>query len=170
MNQFKGFIQSFKNSFNGIAICIKRERNFRLYLTLIVYAFILAIIFKFQKYEFAILFVAAGSLLSSECLNTGIETGVDFAVRKKQHPMIKAAKDTASAGVFIPAMSALAAAIMLFWKPNEWSLLFTNLKSSPINIFLIIIALAFLVWFPFMFGKQKKTFYKNQYQSNNEIE
>lgn len=170
MHQLIGFIQSFKNSFNGIAICIKRERNFRLYLTLIVYAFILATIFKFEKIEFAILCVAGGSLLSAESLNTGIETGVDFAVRKKQHPMIKASKDTASAGVFIPAMAALAAATFLFWKPDKWNMLFTNLKSNPINILLLVFALSFLLWFPFVYGKRKKTFYKNQYEVNNELE
>lgn len=159
MHHLSGFLHSFVYSFRGIGFCIRRERNFRLYMLLFLYALLLALFFGFSPAEWAILAVAGTALLSAEALNTGIEYALDFAAKRKIHPMIRVAKDAASAGVFLPAMGALACAVFLFWKPEKWGAFLQSCIANPVYLIVILLALAFLVWFVFVFGKKKRLYH-----------
>jgi diacylglycerol kinase len=52
-------------------------------------------------------------LLLAECLNTAIESVVDFVACNKRFPLAKKAKDTASAAVYIALWNVIVSAVFI---------------------------------------------------------
>ena len=74
-------------------------------------AVIMGFIFKIKLSEWAIIFIALGSILAMELLNTAIEAAVDLTTTEI-HPLAKIAKDCGSAASFV--MSIVSVVISLF--------------------------------------------------------
>ena len=69
--------------------------------------------YKVNKYEWAILALTIGLVISCELINTSIEATVDL-VTEEYHPLAKVAKDTSAAAVFIFAIVAIIVGIIIF--------------------------------------------------------
>ena len=74
---------------------------------------IFGFIFKINKYEWAILVLTIGLVISCELVNTAIEAVVDL-VTEEYHPLAKVAKDTAAAAVLIFAFVAVIVGLIIF--------------------------------------------------------
>ncbi|MDR1595864.1 MAG: diacylglycerol kinase [Puniceicoccales bacterium] len=64
-------------------------------------------------WKFLLLIVDFFALLIAECLNTAIESIVDFAAQNKKFPLAKKAKDTASAAVYIALWNIIVCAVFV---------------------------------------------------------
>ncbi|MDR3144538.1 MAG: diacylglycerol kinase [Puniceicoccales bacterium] len=64
-------------------------------------------------WELLLLTVDFFILLIAECLNTAIESVVDFSAQSRRFPLAKKAKDTASAAVYIALCNAIVSATFL---------------------------------------------------------
>lgn len=95
--------RSFKAAFEGIYSTYKKEQNIKIH-TMISFVVILGgFIFKINYIEWLVCLVLIGFVMMAEFFNTAIEYVVDLA-SPDIHPLAKAAKDTASAGVLMMAI------------------------------------------------------------------
>lgn len=96
----KRLTHSFKYAFEGIKQSYKGEQNLKIHTFVAILVIVFGFFLKINYYEWLICLILIGLVLMAEFFNTAIEYVVDLA-SPKIHPLAKAAKDTASAGVLI---------------------------------------------------------------------
>lgn len=96
---------SFKYAFEGIIQTYKGEQNLKIHTFIAILVVVFGFFLKISIVEWFACLILIGLVLMSEFFNTAIEYVVDLA-SPRIHPLAKAAKDTASAGVLIMAIMA----------------------------------------------------------------
>ena len=109
----KCLINSFKYACMGIKSAIKSERNMKIHVlaTLIVIAF--GFILGLDPLEWVACIFSIVIVISSEMLNTAIETVVDL-VSPNINPLAKKAKDIAAGSVLVMAIGAFLVGLIIF--------------------------------------------------------
>lgn len=109
----KSLINSFKYACMGIKSAIKSERNMKIHVlaTLIVTA--LGFILGLDPLEWVACIFSIVIVISSEMLNTAIETIVDL-VSPNINPLAKKAKDIAAGSVLVMAIGAFLVGLIIF--------------------------------------------------------
>ena len=110
---FKRFINSFKYSFEGLVYAYRNEQSLFIHVCMTILVIILGLLLKLERYEWLFLFIIIGLILSTELMNTAIETTIDL-ICKEFNVKAKIAKDTASASVFVLAIIAVVGGIYIF--------------------------------------------------------
>lgn len=108
-------IKSFHFAFSGLSHAFFNGKNFQIQLAVGLSVVALAIIFGFSRWEWIILVLVIGLVLTAELLNTVIEVVVDLAVKEKMLPEAKIAKDVAAASVLLLSGIAAVVGLLLFW-------------------------------------------------------
>lgn len=108
---YKRFLKSIKYSLDGLIYAYHYEQSLWLHGFATILAVVLGFIFNISLSEWAILFIALGSILALELINTAIEAAVDLTT-EEIHPLAKIAKDCGSAASFV--MSIVSFVISLF--------------------------------------------------------
>ena len=108
---YKRFLKSLKYSIDGLRYAYRYEQSLWIHGFATLFAITLGLIFKIKVSEWAILFIALGSVLALELINTAVEAAVDLTTTEI-HPLAKIAKDCGSAASFM--MSFVAIVISLF--------------------------------------------------------
>ncbi len=112
----KRLTSSFKYAFQGIIQTFKGEQNLKIHTFIAILVIVFGFFLKISVTEWFFCLLLIGLVLMSEFFNTAIEYVVDLA-SPKVHPLAKAAKDTASAGVLIMAiMSAIVGGVIFIPK------------------------------------------------------
>lgn len=75
----KSFFASVKCAFNGVVAGFKSERNFKIYIIMVLIFLILNIILSSTMYDYIILLATACCSFSAEYINTSIERLVDVS-------------------------------------------------------------------------------------------
>ena len=104
----KRLVNSFKYAFEGIKQTYIGEQNLKIHTFIAILVLVFGFFLKLNYIEWFVCLILIGLVLMAEFFNTAIEYVVDLA-SPKIHPLAKAAKDTASAGVLM--MSIMAAII-----------------------------------------------------------
>lgn len=151
---FKGFLNSLRYAFWGIAHCVRFERNFRIQLTAGAYVLALAALMELDRLRFALLFVTIGIVLSLEMLNSAVEALVDL-VCPQQHPFAKAAKDICAGTVLVFSLASAGVGICLLWQPAQLLVLLRRAMDMPYVWPVVAILIAMSVHFIFS-GKGRK--------------
>ena len=99
----KRLINSFKYAFEGIKQTYIGEQNLKIHTFIAILVLIFGFFLKISYIEWLVCLVLIGLVLMAEFFNTAVEYVVDLA-SPKVHPLAKAAKDTASAGVLMMAI------------------------------------------------------------------
>ena len=99
----KRLINSFKYAFEGILQAYVGEQNLKIHTVIAILVIIFGFILKISYTEWLVCLVLIGLVLMAEFFNTSIEYLVDL-VSPEIHPLAKATKDTASAGVLMMAI------------------------------------------------------------------
>ncbi len=109
----KSLINSFKYACMGIKSAIKSERNMKIHVlaTLIVTA--LGFILGLDPLEWVACIFSIVIVISSEMLNTALETIVDL-VSPNINPLAKKAKDIAAGSVLVMAIGAFLVGLIIF--------------------------------------------------------
>lgn len=107
------FFKSIKYSLDGLYYAYRYEQSLWIHGLATILAIILGIIFKIKLSEWAIIFIALGSILALELINTAIEAAVDLTTTEI-HPLAKIAKDCGSAASFIMSIVAIVIALFVF--------------------------------------------------------
>ncbi len=105
--------KSFQYAFEGILTCIKKERNIKIHLIMMLLVIICGFIFHLTKIEWMICILLFGLVISLEILNTAIEAIVDLC-SPDYHPLAKVAKDCGAGAVLVSAIAAAIIGLMIF--------------------------------------------------------
>ena len=105
--------RSFKAAFEGIASTYKKEQNIKIHTFIAILVIVFGFFLKINYIEWLVCLVLIGFMLMAEFFNTAIEYVVDLA-SPDIHPLAKAAKDTASAGVLMMAIIAAVTGLVIF--------------------------------------------------------
>ncbi len=109
-----GFSGTFKNSFKGIRLALKSERNIRIHFAIAVVAIACAIVLNFTPAEFCLLLIAIALVIISEMMNSAIEFTLDAVFHNRYSKLVGMAKDIAAGGVMIATFISIAIGILLF--------------------------------------------------------
>ena len=109
----KKFVNSFKYPIKGLRYAYKNEQNLFVDVIVALIVVALGIIFKISSFEWALITITLGLVISAELFNTAIEAVVDL-VTEKYHPLAKVAKDTSAAAVFVLAIVAVVEGLIIF--------------------------------------------------------
>jgi len=109
----KKFFRSFIYPVKGLLYAYRNEQNLAVDVGIALVVIVFGILFGINKYEWAILVLTIGLVVSCELINTAIEAVVDL-VTEEYHPLAKVAKDTSAAAVFIFAIIAVIVGIIIF--------------------------------------------------------
>ena len=119
----KRLTNSFKYAMEGIIQSYKGEQNLKIHTIIAVLVIIFGFVLKISYVEWLVCLVLIGLVLMSEFFNTAIEYVVDLA-SPDIHPLAKAAKDTASAGVLMMAIISATIGLIIF-VPKIYDVLIT---------------------------------------------
>lgn len=109
----KKFINSFTYPIKGLKYAYKNEQNLAVDVGMALVVTIFGFLFRINKYEWAILVLTIGLVISCELINTAIEAVVDL-VTEEYHPLAKVAKDTSAAAVLVFAIVAIIVGLIIF--------------------------------------------------------
>lgn len=109
----KRLTNSFKYAFEGILQAYVGEQNLKIHTVIAVLVIIFGFILKISYTEWLVCLVLIGLVLMAEFFNTSIEYLVDLA-SPEIHPLAKATKDTASAGVLMMAIISSIIGLIIF--------------------------------------------------------
>lgn len=109
----KRLTHSFGYAFEGIKQAYEGEQNLRIHTFIAILVLIFGFFLKISYLEWLVCLVLIGLVIMAEFFNTAIEYVVDLA-SPKVHPLAKAAKDTASAGVLMMAIISAIIGLVIF--------------------------------------------------------
>ncbi len=109
----KRFVKSFGYSIDGLKYAYKYEQSMFIHITMLCFVIIFGLILHISAMEWIICIILCGLVIATELINTSIEAVVDLTC-PKIHPLAKIAKDTASAAVFVFAITAAIAGLIIF--------------------------------------------------------
>ncbi|MEL6106841.1 MAG: diacylglycerol kinase family protein [Planctomycetota bacterium] len=109
-------IRSFGYAFSGLTYLIRTQPNARIHLGCAFAVIALAAGLRVDSTSWALLVVAISMVWVGESLNTAIELILDL-VHPETHPLAKAAKDVAAAGVLLAAVSSTVIGLLVLGPP-----------------------------------------------------
>ncbi len=110
---FKKRLFSFKYAGRGILEMFRNHPNFKIQLFFACLATILGLVFGINPFEWIILLLCIGIVLSLETINSAIEYLVDL-VSPEFHPIAGKIKDLAAAAVLIFSLISLIIGLIIF--------------------------------------------------------
>lgn len=105
--------RSFKYAFQGIATGIKKEKNMKIHIFIMLIVIVLGIILKISKTEWIICIILFSIVIAGELFNTAIETVVDM-ITLERNEKAKIAKDVSAGGVLVLAIGSAIIGINIF--------------------------------------------------------
>jgi diacylglycerol kinase (ATP) len=110
----KNRIASFKFAFNGIRLMFKSGPNFIIQLLIAILVISAGIYFQITVYEWTIILICVGSVLSAEIFNTAIEKMVDHLSPEK-NKYAGEIKDLAAGAVLLFSIITAIIGIIIFY-------------------------------------------------------
>jgi len=105
--------KSFGYAWAGIIYFFRTEHNARVHLVATIFVTLLSFLFKLSRAEFMIILFSIGFVWVTEMINTAIEKTIDF-VSTERHPKIRIIKDISAGAVFVAAITAALAGLIIF--------------------------------------------------------
>ena len=102
------FAARLRFALQGFAHALSSERSLRVQCLAVLALLLVLVVLRPAPLWWALLLLASAGVLAAELLNTAIERLAD-ALHPAQSPAIRAAKDSAAAGVLLAVLGALAA-------------------------------------------------------------
>lgn len=109
----KRLANSFRYAWQGIVQSYRGEQNLKIHTFVAILVVVFGFFLKISYIEWLVCLLLIGLVLMSEFINTAIEYVVDLA-SPSVHPLAKAAKDTASAGVLMMAIISAIIGLVIF--------------------------------------------------------
>ncbi|WP_071395807.1 diacylglycerol kinase family protein [Bacillus tuaregi] len=108
-----GLMRSFGFAIEGIFHSLIRERNLKIHLTVALSVTVLGFLYEISSFEWLVIVLAIGGMLSFELMNTAVERVVDL-ITEEYHPLAKQAKDIAAGAVLIYALISVLIGCIIF--------------------------------------------------------
>lgn len=154
-NNIAAFFKAFTYAAKGICHAVTHERNMRFHLCAAVTVIILSLFYDFTRTEYWLLFLCIGSVISSELVNTAVESAVDLTADGKFSDRAKNAKDCAAGAVLVSAVFAAVCGISLFWDISVFKRIILWFSDNLWAAFIAVIWFAAAFAFVFAFNGKK---------------
>jgi len=105
--------KSFGYAFQGIAACIRQERNMKIHVSAAVLVTAAGTLLRISVPEWIVCLILFGLIISLEMMNTAVESVVDL-VTDEYKPLAKRAKDAAAGAVLVSAIMAAVIGCIIF--------------------------------------------------------
>jgi undecaprenol kinase len=115
------FLESCRWALRGIGFAVQSQRNLRIQTLVAIGVVVVACLLHLNPIEMAILAVTIAVVLAMELFNTALEYMLNV-LEARDHPMVRAAKDTAAGATLVVAIGAAAVGLWLLG-PRLWTLL-----------------------------------------------
>jgi len=112
-------LRAFRFAFEGVGYLMRTQPNARIHLVVTVAVVSLAAWLRVDREGWVWLVLAIGLVWAAEAFNTALEAVVDLA-SPEMHPLAKASKDVAAAGVLLAAIAAAAVGLLVLG-PRLWA-------------------------------------------------
>lgn len=109
----KNRIYSFKHAFNGFIIALKDQPNLKFHISAGFITILLGWFLGISTFEWLIIILVIGLVVSVELTNTAIEEVVD-SFTNDPHPAAKIAKDVSAGAVLVVSLTALIIGLLIF--------------------------------------------------------
>ena len=109
-----GFRRSLNQAWRGLHHTWRTQRHMKLHISAGVSALCFAWLWRISNFEWLILILAIGCVISAEVMNTAIEIVVDM-VQPNFHPLAGMAKDVAAGAVLVTTIQAIAIGMIVFF-------------------------------------------------------
>src|SRR3989338_10703732 len=106
MIELHRLIKSFSHALRGVCVVFKTEQSFRIQTGIAFLVLLLALFFHIQAFEWIILLLLVGSVLSLELINSIFERIVD-TFKPRIHPVVKDIKDIMAGAVLLGSLLSL---------------------------------------------------------------
>jgi len=106
-------IGSFGHAFRGVGTLLATQPNARIHAAALAGVVALGLATGLDRVEWALVALAAGSVLAAESLNSSLEFLADHTA-PEWHDSVRRAKDVAAAGVLLASAGALAVGLLVF--------------------------------------------------------
>ena len=110
----KKLFRSFGHALRGVNRLLSTEQNARIHFGAMLLVFALALAFRVNHIEAAVLFFAVVLVFALEIINTAIEKMLDL-LHPQQHEVVGKVKDALAGAVLISAVIALVVACLVFY-------------------------------------------------------
>lgn len=114
MISFSQFRKSITHAFRGIQVVFHAEQSFRLQVFAAVLVIGFATWFQVRFFEWIVLLLLIGTVLSLELINSIFERMVDM-FKPRIHPVVRDIKDIMAAAVLVMSVLALVVGGAIFW-------------------------------------------------------
>ena len=112
----KARVISFRYAFAGLSYVLRTQPNARIHVAVTLIVAALGAWLGLGRLEWAVLGLAVGLVWVSEFMNTALEAVIDLT-SPQAHPLAKAGKDVAAAGVLLAAAAAALAGLLVLGPP-----------------------------------------------------
>lgn len=109
-----GFAGTFRNSFKGIRLALKSEKNIRVHFVVATLVILSGFFFEFTATEFCLLLIAIALVIIAEMVNSAIEFSLDAIFHNRYSKLVGMAKDIAAGAVMVATFISIAIGILLF--------------------------------------------------------
>ena len=157
-----GFIDAWKNAFNGIIYATTTQSNIKKQLIIAVIVVIISLFFNLNRAEFLCFLFTIVLIIFAEMVNTAIETVVDLYT-DLYHPKAKIAKDVGAGSVLLMSINSVIVAYFLFLRETDLSKfgesVFNNMINSPVHLAFVgimITVIAVIALNSYLRSKKKK--------------
>lgn len=136
----KKLLDSFNYAIDGIIHAVRTQRNMRIHMVAALFVLTACFFYDLSKMELVAVWIVITMVISSEMINTAIESAID-ATTNYYHPLAKIAKNAAAGAVFLTAINAVIVGYIIFWDKllNISFAVITKVKASnPYSIFIIL--------------------------------
>ncbi len=113
MIDLKQLKSSFAHALRGVIVVYKNEQSFRLQILIGIIVLALALFFSVSSFEYIILILLIGCILSLEMINSIFERIVD-SFKPRIHPIVKDIKDIMAGTVLLVSIMAVIIGITIF--------------------------------------------------------
>lgn len=102
----------FRFAWAGIMV-MKKERNFRIHMVVAFLVIVAGITVQLSTYEWSIIVLTIGMVMTLEMVNTSIETLLDY-VQSEPNSTVKVIKDITAGAVLVAAIIAVVIGLLIF--------------------------------------------------------
>ena len=113
MIDLKRLKSSFSHALRGVVVVFKHEQSFRLQILAGFVVLLLALFFSVSSFEYIILILLIGCILTLEMINSIFERIVD-SFRPRIHPIVKDIKDIMAGTVLLVSIMSVIIGITIF--------------------------------------------------------
>lgn len=146
--------KSFLYAFRGLKFAIDNERNMRIHLTVTVFVTEFALLYQLRSFEYAILLLLFGLVITAEMLNTAIEALVNLNTQAYDN-LARVAKDVAAGAVLVLSITAVVVGLIFFSNLKKLGAVFELLIDQPVLIVIALLEIAVAFLFVFFWNSRR---------------